>query len=328
MTRRPGSDRDDAARRDVDDEIAFHLEMRTEELIAAGAAPAEAAARARREFGDLASARKSLGRAAARHGRRLRWRETTAEVVRDARHGLRSLRNAPRFTVTALLMIALGIGAATSIFTLLDAVLLRPLGYARDAMIVRVYETRLPEIDRNVVSRGNYLDWRERSRALEAWGAYMLDFGYGLTGQGDPLQVTGSVVSPGVFRALGVSPVLGRSFGGELEGPQDEVLLSHGLWRSRFGADPAVIGQRITLDGGGYTVIGVMAPSFDFPTDRTDVWLPMRFSPADRQSSQARTHHHLRASPPLPPSSRRTSTHSVLPSLRAAPSTRPTWRPV
>jgi predicted permease len=284
---------DDRARRDIDAEIGFHLEMRVRELVEGGMSSAGAEERARREFGDVARARTRLRRDALRAGRRRRRSEWMGDVLRDARYGARALLGSKGFAALAVLTIGLGIGAATSIFTVLDAVLLRPLGYARDDRLVQVWETRLPEVDRNVVSRGNYVDWTERSRTLVDWGAFMLDFGFGLTGEGDPLQVTGSVMAPGVFRALGVAPLRGRAFRDGEDGATDEVILSYGLWRSRFGGDARAIGRRIVLDGEPYTVVGVMPPAFTFPSRRTELWLPLRFTPAERQGRDSHMLHVL-----------------------------------
>jgi predicted permease len=199
---------------------------------------------------------------------------------------MRGLRAAPGFAFVAVATLALGIGAATAIFSVVHAVLLRPI-YPDGERLVRVWETHGVGNDRNVVSRGNFLDWMERSRTLESLGAFMADFGYGLTGDGNPVQVTGSLLSPGVLDVLGVAPVIGRGFEPGLTGAEDEVLLSYGLWRDRFGGDPSVLGRRIVLDDEAYVVIGVMPAEFAFPTHATQVWMPMRFSAADRSSRDA-----------------------------------------
>jgi putative ABC transport system permease protein len=284
---RPNTE-EDRARRDVDDEIAFHLEMRTRALIDAGATPSAAEARARREFGDVGRARDRLERSAVRAERWRRRATVWTDALRDARHGVRALASSKRFTALAVVTIGLGIGASTAIFTALDAVLLRPLGFARDGgEVVRVWETRLPALDRNVVSRGNFVDWRDRSRTLRDWGAFMADFGYGMTGDGDPVQVNGSTVTPGVFDVLGAQPLHGRRFTVGEDAPADEVLLSYGLWRTRYGGDAGVLGRRIVLDSRSYTVVGVMPPSFRFPTRNTELWLPMRFAPDVREDRDA-----------------------------------------
>ena len=254
--------------RDLAEEMRFHLEMEAEKNERMGMSPAAARDAARRQFG---------GRL--RYGeqtREARGAQPLLDLVGDLRLGTRSLRRAPTFTVVAVATLALGIGATAAMFSIVQAVLLRPLPYQQPDRLVQVWEVQPGGSEHNVVSRGNFLDWRERNRAFSDISAYMLDFGYGLTGDGDPVQVAGSLATPSLFTTLGVEAALGRTFLAEEgeRGRDDAVLLSDGLWRRRFGADPEVLGRSLTLDGNTFFIVGVMPPEFGFPSKRTDLWMP------------------------------------------------------
>jgi putative ABC transport system permease protein len=176
---------------------------------------------------------------------------------------------------------------------MVNAVLLRPLPYAAPDRLVQLYESMPPEVPRNVVSRGTYLDWRDGTRSFTEVAAYMVDFGYGITGDGEPLQATGAQASPGLFRVLGASAQIGRTFT-DAEGERGNdrvVLLSHDFWRDRFGGRRDVVGRTLTIDGSPMAVVGVMPPGFDFPSRRTDLWVPAAFRESDRESRQAHMLH-------------------------------------
>ncbi len=301
MTRIPGIRRllrvprrpDEQADRDVDAEIAFHLEMRARELEAAGVGAEEARRQAEREFGDVARARAALRADTRAVVRRTRWRQALDDLKHDVRYALRTLRRNPVFTVVAVATLALGIGANTAVFSLVNAVLLRPLPYAAPNELVRLYETMPPEVPRSVVSRGTYVDWREQARSYTEIASYMLDFGYGVTGNGEPVQATGSQAAPSLFRVLGVEPLLGRTFldsEGE-PGGGDVVLLSYGFWQSRFGGRRDVVGQTLIVDGTTVMVVGVMPAGFDFPSRQTELWFPIVAQPSDRESRRAHMLH-------------------------------------
>lgn len=277
------------ARSDVDEELSFHMGMRVRELMETGLPEVEAKRKAREEFGDLPGARVRLVRSTRRRERRSRLVRWLDEAVQDVRFGTRVLLANRLFTIVAVLTLGLGVGVNTAMFGLVNAVLLRPLPYEAPERLVRVYETKLPEIARNVVSRGNYLDWLDRTRSFERMGAFMLDFGYGMTGVGEPVQLTGAVMTPSMFDVLGVAAMRGRVFVPEEgeTGGRAVVLLSHGLWQTRFGADDGVIGRVLTIDGSPYEVVGVMPPTFQFPSRETEIWLPLTFSPRDRNSREA-----------------------------------------
>jgi predicted permease len=207
-------------------------------------------------------------------------------LTQDIRYALRQLGKNPRFTVIAALTLALGIGASTAIFSVISTVLLHPLPYRDPEGLVLVTES-LPAMssDEVGVSAQEYIDYRDRNRALSQVAAYE-SAGFNLTGEGRPLRVNAAAVSPSAFALLGVSPELGHVFSSEDERPGSPhvVLLSYSLWQNQYGGDPNIVGKSVKLDELGYTVIGVMPPSFRFPFDgaplseMADLWVPEIFS--------------------------------------------------
>ncbi|HEY6186739.1 MAG TPA: ABC transporter permease [Pyrinomonadaceae bacterium] len=191
----------------------------------------------------------------------------------DMRYGVRLLIKRPAFTVIAVLTLALGIGANTAIFSVVNAVVLRPLPYAQPDRLVMIWET-MPGNDRRWVAPGNFIEWRRQSQAFEQIAAYS-NASLNLTGEGEPEKLTGAAVTPNVFTTLGVEAALGRTFLAEDEQREGErvVVLSDGLWQRRFGADPNVLGRSLTLDDKSYVVVGVMPASFRFPV-QSELWVP------------------------------------------------------
>lgn len=204
-------------------------------------------------------------------------------IFRDIRLALRSLRNRPGFTLTALLTLALGIGASGAIFSVLDAVLLRPPPYRAPEQLVALYE-RDPSGEgmdgdaRFPVAAATFRDWRDQSRSFAAMAAYA-SADLRLTG-GEPERLAGYSVSGNLLQVLGVSPLLGRPLtpDDDQAGAAPTALISYRLWQRRFGGDSAMVGGNVTLNGQGYTVAGVMPPGFRFPDAEADVWVPFRFS--------------------------------------------------
>jgi predicted permease len=199
-------------------------------------------------------------------------------LLHDLRHAARMLRRSPAFTAVAVLTLALGIGAATVIFSVVDAVVLRPLPFEQPERLVRVWETT-PAGDDFTVSAPNYLDFRERSRAFAELAAYR-PRSFSLTGAGEPERLEGFAASHTLFRLLGTTPALGRTFTADEDRPGGErvAVVSHGLWRRRFGGDPELVGRQVVLDGERYTVTGVLPPGFRFPEG--DVLVPLAPDPA------------------------------------------------
>ncbi|MDQ3137626.1 MAG: ABC transporter permease, partial [Gemmatimonadota bacterium] len=205
-------------------------------------------------------------------------------LIGDFRFALRRLRRAPTFTVAAVACLALGIGANTAIFTVINAVLVRPLPYPEPDRLVMVWEAnRDRQGDRNVVSPANYLDWRAQNTVFESTAA-VYHTRMNLTGRGEPLEVPVELATAGLFRLLGMRPLLGRTFSAEEDVPGGPavVVLSHGLWQRRFGGAPDVVGQTIALDGTAVTVVGVLpegAGIVGLPR-APELWVPFALDPA------------------------------------------------
>lgn len=206
-------------------------------------------------------------------------------LLQDLRYAFRTLRKSPGFTLVAVLTLTLGIGANTAIFSVVNAVLLRPLPYEEPERLVRLYEAT--ERITGSVSVPNFRDWREQSQSFSRLAAYTF-VDANLQGVENPERLSAMAGSANLFRTLGVEPLLGRAFlpGEDERGAPDVVVLSEGLWR-RFGADPALLGQTITLNGEANTVIGVMPDEFRFlaGSTGTDLWAPLRFSPDSERGS-------------------------------------------
>ena len=213
-------------------------------------------------------------------------------LLADARHAARVLARAPGFTLVVVLTLALGIGFNAAIFSVTNAVLLRPLPFQEPDRLAVLWETRLDQGE-NIMfaSPPNYADWRDRSTAFQEIAAFAPG-SFFVLGDEETIHVPGARVSANLFRTLGVSPLLGRGFD-EAEdepGASRVAVISHALWQARFGGAPDVIGSAIELDDGRYTVVGVMPPGFSFPpaidlhgrtaARRTDIWVPFGFDPA------------------------------------------------
>ncbi len=198
-------------------------------------------------------------------------------LVRDLRFSLRLFRRNPGFTTLAIVTLALGIGSTTAIFGVIDGVLLRPLPFPESDRLVRVWEGKVGHGPmRNVVNGWNFLEWQARSRSFEAMAA-VTGATYNITGEGEPVSVPGAQVSADFFPILRVQPALGRWFRPEecQPGRTDTVILSYGLWQSRYGSDPAILGKKIQLGGTPATIVGVMPDGFTFVTTRRDLWAPL-----------------------------------------------------
>jgi predicted permease len=262
-------------RADIDDELEFHVETRAAEYVAQGVPPAEARTRARAEFGDLDDARRRCLAIGEERLRRRRRGQIVTDLRGDLRLAVRGLSRRPGFAAVVLLTLALGFGANTAIFSVVHGVLLRPLPYAAADQLVAIWPDHF-------ISNAEMLFLRERMRSAERVETYSPGWSVTLTGAGEPAQLAGSRVSSGFFDALGVRPLLGRTFAADDARPSsgDVVVLSHALWRTRFGADSAIIGRRIVLDGRPQTVVGVMPAAFWFHTNDAPLWMPLAVDPA------------------------------------------------
>ncbi|PYT82619.1 MAG: hypothetical protein DMG41_32910 [Acidobacteria bacterium] len=253
------------ADQELDDELRDHLDRKTEEYVARGMTQEEAHRRARLDLGGIEQTKEKC-----RDARRVNWIQ---DFVQDLRLGARSLRKSPAFAGIAVLTLALGIGANTAIFSLVDAVLLRPLPYSDPSRLV--WATEHFGFGPSTVVSADFPAWKDGNHVFEQIGAFGGTVGANLTGAGEPTRVTVTNVTAGFFSMLGVRPIAGRVFLPD-EGKQSQehvAVINETLWRNRFGADPRTIGETIQLDGTGYAVVGVMPASLRFP--QADVWTPL-----------------------------------------------------
>jgi|CZKR01.1.fsa_nt_gi putative ABC transport system permease protein len=195
-------------------------------------------------------------------------------LLQDLRYALRQLRKSPGFTIVVVITLALGIGANTAVFSVIDAVMLRPLPYDQPERLIEAQSVNTHNPQPSAISYPDFFDWRSQNRTLEHLVSYHDDL-FTLTGLERPVQVDAEVVSWDLLPALGIRPELGRGFAPDEEKAGTRVvLISHALWRSQFGGDPTIVGHGVRLSGALYTVVGVMPPSFRFPVNkpRNSVW--------------------------------------------------------
>lgn len=277
--------------KDVHDEIDFYVDMRTRELMEEGIPEEEARAKAEAAFGDLARIERDV---AASDESRRRGQSTTdliESLAGDVRYALRTYRRSPGFTAVAILTLAVGLGAITSIFTFVNAFFLKPLPFHDAEALVMIWETTPHEenvrADRTMtVNPANYLDWAQEARSFTQMAAFNIDYAT-LTGEADPERVVASVVHPGFFSVLGVQPALGTPFSLDHGQPGLEkvAILSNGLWQRRYGGDPTIVGQSIIVDGEPLTVLGVMPKGYAHPDPSAEwlnpeIWRPIALDPA------------------------------------------------
>ena len=260
--------RRDEHARDLNEEISQHLESKAQKLMYSGVAPEEARYRAQREFGNVQQLKES--------SRELWMWKPVEELAQDLRYAFRMLRANPGFTAVAAMSLALGIGANTAIFSLVNAVLLRPLPYRDADRLAAVWEWNIRERHIDTVTVANYADWKARNHVFEDMG-YSWDESYTFTGASNPEAVAGYTFSCNIFSMLGAKPLLGRTFLPEecQPGKDHVVVLSYPLWQRRFGADRGVIGRSVQLNHQPYTVIGVMPAEFAHPASWTALWTPL-----------------------------------------------------
>ena len=248
--------------RDLEAEFEFHLAERARH---SEMQPVDA----RRQFGNPTAYKEIL-----RDMWTFRWMEALRQ---DVHYTLRAMRKSPGFTIVAALTLALGIGANTAIFSVVDAVILRPLPYPEPSRLVELWgNVKRAKVERRGTSYPDYADWRDQSKSFTAMAAFGSDTAT-LIGTGEPERITGEVVSQPYFDLLGMRPALGRVFRPEEDSvPQRDavVILSDALWKRRFGADPKIVGKTVQLDTRMFTIIGVMPPWFRGITDRAELWVP------------------------------------------------------
>jgi putative ABC transport system permease protein len=240
--------------REFDEELRTHLDMLAEENIRRGMDPETARRHARWTLGEIGALREEH--------RALRGMPWIEGIGQDLRYGVRMLREKPLWSAMAMLTVALAIGANTAIFSVIDAVLLRPLGYP-DASRLYVAETDIPRRS-PIVFDVEYVAWKDRASSFENLGAfYSRD--YTLTGENDPIRVSAARATPSLFDVLRVKAAIGRTF---VQGERNLALISNRLWNSRYGGNEAIVGRTLRLNGELYTVIGVLPAAFEFPTAR------------------------------------------------------------
>jgi predicted permease len=286
---------------EVGDEIAFHIQMRTAELIDQGVDPARARAMAEERFGPVQPIERVLVDSIRRRRQREDRAEAFMDLTQDLAFAVRSLRRAPAFAAAAIATLALGVGATLAVFTVVNGVLLRPLPYHDPSRIQMVWITNRTGAGLTAelpLSSGFYLDIERQSRSFEAMAAFR-SWSYSLTvpGGSEAEPLAGARVSPALFSVLGVRPALGQSFAAQdaVVGGPSVAMIGHDLWKRRFGGDAAIIGKQVTLNGQAFTVTGVMPPGFAFPRGaelppaiqfglRTEVWTPLVFDSSDSRN--------------------------------------------
>jgi predicted permease len=247
--------------REFDEELAAHLEMATDDNIRAGMTPAEARRQAMLKLGGVEPAKELH--------RETRGLPALDSVLQDLRYAARTLRRDAAFTAFAILIVGLGIGASSTVFSVVNALLLRPLPFAESERLVWIANSEALGLSEQTTQVGHFNDLREQNHSFADIAAYFAFYGIGdakLTGSGEPERLTAVPVSGNFFPLLGIQPVLGRNFTAEeckWRGPR-AVLLAHGLWERRFNSDPSIVGRSLTIDQEPYTVAGVLPASFDF----------------------------------------------------------------
>jgi len=242
---------------EMNEELCFHFERQVEKYVASGLPRAEAERRARLTIGGEDKIKEDV-----REARGVGFVETS---IQDLRYGVRMLRKNPSFTIVAILTLALGMGATTAIFSVVDALLLRPLPYNDPAKLVVVWENSIRHSHpHNVVAPANFTDWQRQNSVFESMAA-MADTRVNLTGNGDPEQVVVQNVTAGFFHVVGVNPIVGSGFTEDnwKQGKDDVVILDYGFWKERFGGDPYLIGKAIDINGKPQVVVGVAPKDFN-----------------------------------------------------------------
>lgn len=252
---------------DLSEEMQQHLDEKIDELVAIGLSRKEATAAARRAFGNVT---------VVEHDSRAVWRWPSMEnLLLDVRFAFRLLRKSPGFTAVVILTLALGIGANTAMFSVVQGVVLAPLHYPEPDRLVMVLESNL-RFPQDAISYPNFLDWQLSARSFQQMAVVRLDQGFDLTGPGTPEHLAGDEISSDFLGTLGVEPSLGRDFSPQEDqrGGAPVVIISNRLWRSRFGGNLKALGQSVTLGGIDYAIVGVLPAEFRFIGD-ADVHVPL-----------------------------------------------------
>ncbi len=265
------------AEREMDEELRGYLDAAAKDKMQNAMTPEEARRAARVEIGSLEAVKDEIRSAG--------WESVLETVWQDLRYGAHQLRRNSGFTIAAVLTLALGIGATTAIFSVVETVLLHSPPYQAPDRLVALNE-RSPQGEESELSAGDFADLHDQSRAFQGMAAYTLWEFHTLTGVREPDEVWSSAVSPNLFDVLGTHATLGRTF---VASDTQSLVLSFRYWRSHFLSDPSLIGKVLTLDGKPYAVVGVMPPEFEFPASDAQMWIPLIFSDANRANHKERS---------------------------------------
>ncbi len=263
--------RKEKTEKQLDSELRFHMEQQAADYVDAGMDPDQARRQAQIEFGGMEGVKEEC-----RESRRVHMVET---LLQDVRYGLRMLRKSPGFTLITVLTLALGMGANTTMFSTMDALLIHPLSFPDLERLVAVSETLPHSVSGSeTVAPADYLDWTKQTDVFDGVAAYQ-SWGSDLTGVGEPEHIEGARVSSSFFPTIGIRTALGRTFTPDEQQPgRDQVaVISYGLWQNRFSGDPRAMDASINLNGVPYRVVGVMPQDFSFPK-ATQVWAPLPLS--------------------------------------------------
>jgi putative ABC transport system permease protein len=284
---------------EIVEELSQHLDDRYEELLRGGATEEEARRAALVELTESDLLTRELRRVESAveqnpivPGATKRRTNVFADLWQDARYAARVLLKNPGFTAVAVVALALGIGANSAIFSVVNTVLLRPLPYKDPERLMTVWEDDTKGgFPRDTPAAANYIDWRDQNQVFEGMAA-VAEQSFNLTGVGEPERLDGRLVSASLFPVLGVEPQLGRTFLPQEDQPGTNrvVVISHGLWQRRFGGDPSVVNRPVNLNGENYEVVGVMPADFQFPDPKDQLWTPIAFT---QQEAANRGRHYL-----------------------------------
>src|SRR4051812_47367398 len=259
--------------RELDEELRFHLEKQIEQNLERGMNPVEARRVALRDFGGVEQIKEDC--------RDMRGTRFIEEVWHDLRYGVRTMFKSSGFTLVAISALALGIGANTAIFSVVRAVLWSPLPYHAPERLVWIWGTNpVAGIKQEAASMPDFNDWRTQSRSFEEMAGFT-DTALTMTSDSEPERIPSSIVSANFFSLLGAKPVVGREFSVEEHntGKNHVVILGYNLWQRRFGGNPKIVGQGITLNGNPYQVVGVLPPGFKDPLpsqrNASELWIPL-----------------------------------------------------
>src|SRR5436309_3864984 len=265
------------ADQELDDELRDHLERKTQEYVAQGMTQEEAHRRARLDLEGIEQTKEKC-----RDARRVNWIQ---DFVQDLHFGLRMLRKSPGFAAVAVLTLALGIGANTVIFTVVNGVILKPLPYPQPQRLVMLWERQLSDGTLGTVAPANFVDWREQNHSFDKMAAIDPYPDFILNGSGEPQRLTGAAVSSDFFSLLGVHMALGRDFLPEEDRPghNQVAIVSYSTWLNYFGGRPDIVERQLTLNNTAYSVVGVLPRDFslvskasDFQSrNRFDLWTPL-----------------------------------------------------